>query len=182
MPAVKTEESRLRAMRAGKRYTRPSKIPANTVLDQPEIPFVWRVVTENERADAVQSAHEYLGRRHVPIVVPGQSYLEDETAWQVLWHAMRDPDNPDRPLARDVDELREFVSAEERDALITEYLDVEEFVNPDLRGLSGDERAALIEALKKNDTRTGLSFGSVALWSFLRTMDGQPWSSPTAKS
>lgn len=174
-------ESRLRAMRAGRRYTKPSQVPANEEMGHPSVPFVWRIVTENERADAVAAAHRYLEDRHVPIVVPGQSYLEQETAWQLLWRAMRDPDH-DKPLARDVDELREFLTHEERDILITEYLDVEELVNPDLRSLSKEERALLIEALKKNDTRTGLSFGCAMLWAFLRTLEGQPWNSPTPKS
>jgi len=180
--AVKETESRLRAMRAGKRYTRPGQIPANEALGAAAVDFLWRVVTENERAEAVQAAHEYLEQRRIPVVVPGQSYLEDETSWQILWRAMRDPERPEKPLARDVDELREFLSFEERDMLITGYMDLEEFVNPDLHGLSSDERDALVAALKKNDTRTGLSFGSALLWNFLRTMDGQPWSSPTARS
>ena len=83
--------------------------------------------------------------------------LEDEVSWQILGRAMRDPDQPGTtsdpypvPLGS-VDDLRDALTVDERDVLMSEYMDFEDEVDPDPMFKPDEWHEQIEEALKKND-------------------------------
>lgn len=170
-------ESRLASARRGKRELKPGAL-------RDGVGFVWRVLTGTERQEAEAHAYARFAQLGLPHEYRAYASIEDETWYQVLWRALRDPDDPNLPLARDVDELRDLIGDEERDELATAYGDFEEEVNPigAARPISEAEFEAIVEAIKKNDPARGISFGSVTLWRCLVSMADRLSSSQKLRS
>lgn len=178
MPSNKTTEfantprtaeavSRLATMRKGQRHTKRGVLPGDG------IEFVWRLLSGAEKQAALAAAVQRMEALKLPIELRSYSDLEDECVWQLLAQAMRDPQHPGpsgtypETLARDADELRELLTVDERDALITAYLDFEDEVDPDPATISDELYAAIETAVKKRDARALRNFGSNLLASFV---------------
>ena len=116
------------------RDTKPDTLTGDPARGVEPVPFVWRQLSGTEKQVARALAVKRLEELRIPLDLLGGSDLEDECSWQILAIAMRNADdrgeNPrepfPEPLATDVDELRDLLSTDERDVLITRYMDFEE--------------------------------------------------------
>lgn len=123
--------SRLAKQRT-QRATEEATIAGHAQRGIEPVPFRWRQLTGTEKQIARSLAVRRLQQLDLPLDLLSGTDLEDECSWQILAMAMRDPDEPGAAgeyplaLAANVDELRELLSTDERDELITRYLDFEE--------------------------------------------------------
>jgi hypothetical protein len=168
--------SLLSAMRQGKRHTRPGKLPGDGAV------FSWQVLTRAEKQECLAAAIGHFAKLGIPAELRAFQDLEDEVVTQVLARAMRDPSEPSRSFAKDVDEIRELLTVDEIDLLFNGYADVEDEVNPDPAALSDELRDAIEAALKKADERALTSFGARSLGTYMLSLASRPSSSPKDSS
>lgn len=154
--------SKLARLRAGARATKPDVIPAGGQYE--ETPFVWRILGGTEKQEAMAAAVERLSVINIPLELQGAEPLEDELGWQTLARAMRDPEDVEAPLAASVDELRQLLTTDERDILMTRYADFEEQVYPAPHELTEAELLALEEAAKKKSPESQAQLMSFGTW------------------
>lgn len=178
---LRDDDSRARGITAlstlirGRKHTKPSKIPGT------EIEFVWRVLGGREKQECLALACARFDTLGIPKELRTYTDLEDELTWQMVAAAMRSPteagdDANPYPLALGTpDEVREALTVDERDILITEYMDLEEQVDPDPllqpEIWHDDVVAALKKSLHSTDEAVSIlsNLGSRALLSFLLT-------------
>jgi hypothetical protein len=174
--------SKLAKLIRGRRHVKHSRIPD----DESPIPFVWVVLTGREKQEAAADSLRRFKDLGIPSELRSYSDLDDELTWQIIARAMRDPDVPGtdaQPFPRQlapVDEVREL-TVDERDILMSEYLDLEEEVDPDPLKMSRDWHAEIESALKKTppDVRALSNFGSRTLIGYLLTTVRPRLISPT---
>ncbi len=77
---------------------------------------------------------------------------DEEVKTQLLWRALRDPDEPLRPFASTVNKLRVHLTPDEREALFAAYLEFVDERSPIRRIRSDEELDGLAEALGKGET------------------------------
>jgi hypothetical protein len=185
--------SKLARYRNSGRATKPGLIPAGPSGTPEAIPFRWRLLNGTERQLVRSLAVARIHSIGIPLELLGASDLEDEASWQILAVAMRDPDeagadprNPyPRPLAANVDELRDLLDANERDILVTHYLDFEEECDPEPTDLGEQELGAIVALAKKKPAESLgplINFGSRTLARCLLTLVGQQSTSPSGSS
>jgi hypothetical protein len=169
--------SMLARARQGKRHTEFGKLPGCGTQ------FVWRVLTGDERQECVGAALKRFKDLGIPYELRLGEELVHETWYQILHLAMRDPDLVDkRSFAYSVDEFRKLIGDDERDILATQYMDIEEKVNPQIDQITEDEYNAILRVIKKNDMPAGINYGSAALWNCLRIMATQLQTLPSFNS
>lgn len=169
----------------GGQATKEDILPANKASGRDAIRFVWRILAGTSkqlvRARAV-SRMESLG---IPAELQGARDLETECEWQIIAEAMRDPEDPGKPLAADVDQARDLLNDDERAYLITSYLDFEETCDPTPFQLGEGELDAMVHAAKKKPSEAVdalINFGSRSLALCITTLVDQLASSQTGKS
>lgn len=189
-PGIKEQEpaddrSALAKIAGGRRQVRKCEMLGHT--------FVWRVLSGTEKQDCLGGAVQRFADLGIPTELRVYSDLEDELCWQVLWHAMRDPEiigtdsHPyPRAYAASVSECRDVLTVDERDMLIIAYMDFQEEINPAATEPAMFS-AQIEEVLKKNDDSTQqltdlINFGSHSLATYLLTMASQQSSSPNPNS
>lgn len=160
-------ESALARYRAGKQHTKPGELPGGGA-------FVWRVLTGAENQACLAAAIEHFEKMKIPAELRAYSDLEDETFWQILFRAMRDPGDVSKTLAKSVDELRQLLDSDERDILAQQYLDFKSEVNPQPSELSPATFAAIRAAVQKKSVQALSDFEPYMLRLYLLTSDNQP--------
>jgi len=181
--------SKLSALLRGTRDVVHTKIPGT------QLGLVIRPLMGGEKQECLGDASKRFTDLGIPPEMKGYQDFEDEICWQILARVMRDPDTPgdDRnpwpvPFAKDVDEVRSLMTVDERDVIMTEFLDLEERCDPD-PALMPELWHDQIEATLKKSSEPGassladlLNFGSRALSSYLLATADRLLNSPTPKS
>lgn len=160
---------KLASLLQGRRLTRESEIPGA------DIPFVWRVLSGADKQACLGDACARFQKLGIPVELRSHNDLEDETVWQIIARGMRDPDNVERQLAP-VDECRENLTVDQRDILMSEYMDLEEECDPDpinVPALWFEEVQAALKKQPEEAARLLSSFGSRALVSYLLSTASQ---------
>jgi hypothetical protein len=80
--------------------------------------------------------------------------VREETRVQVLFRALRDPEQPERAFAAEPGELRELLTGDQRDALWQLYLEWVDERSPIRRFQSAEEVDAFIDAVGKGSIET----------------------------
>lgn len=140
----------LATLARGRKHTRPGKIPDT------EIDFMWRVLGGRQKQECIALACARFDELGIPKELRTYTDLEDEQRWQVIAAAMREPDikgtdsDPyPQPLGTP-DEIREALTIDERDILFSDYLDLEELVDPDPVKMPEQWHDDITAALKKS--------------------------------
>lgn len=112
---------------------------------------IWNLLqyeTQQARLDAVKWIQEVC---KVPdsALLADASLADEETKNQLLFRALRDPQNPSAPFASTVNELRTLLTPDERDALYTQYLDFVDERSPLRKLKSAEEIDQIVTALGK---------------------------------
>jgi hypothetical protein len=164
--------SRLASLRRGKKQVKRAAWPGRD-----DVFFDLAVLSCSE----VQECHAEAVKRFAALKVPIDTYFmslfQDELMTQLLYRAMRDPDDEthERLFAEDVDDLRDNTEVDERAELFALYEDFRILVDPDFdKELSSSERGAILEALGKKDASALRAIGSAALASFMLTTVSPP--------
>lgn len=174
----------------GRRHTRSSEIPPRNRGDEP-IPFVWRVLSGTEKQAALGGAVRRFEELGIPDSLRTYTDLEDELTWQVISRAMRNPavegddHNPYPKPVGTPEEVRDALTVDERDVLMSEYLDLEAEVDPDPALMPEVWHEQIEAALKKKaDEALGIlvNMPSRALIGYLLSMAARLSISPMPKS
>jgi hypothetical protein len=186
-PKTVAAESKIAQRLRGRRSTKPD------CIDGTDVNFVWRILSGSEKQEVTAGACRRFEELGLEKEFRWFRDIEDEMCWQIIYRGMRDPDDEGtaadpypKPLAHSVDELRDLLTPEERDMLLSRYIDFEEIVNPPI----GDPEVffeQIQQAVKKNETiaerMTALiNFGSHMLASYILFSESQPSTSPTSSS
>ena len=177
--------SKLEKLLAGRQHTRKLTLPNS------DEEFVMRVVGGATKQLTTAAAIAHFEDIGIPPEFRHFTDIDSEIGYQHLSRAMRDPDVPGErhnpypePFAT-VDELREILTLDERDILLSQYFDLEESVDPDPAFQSEQWHDEIMSALKKSPEQavtTLSSLGSRTLIGFLVTMVAPLLTSPTASS
>lgn len=144
--------SRLHELKAGTRHV--------AVVDFPGIEGAkvgLRVLSVGDRQAAEMETAAEFGNAGVHYHEGTVEAWVREKVIRQLWRALRDPENPAKPFAASVDELKELLSADEKDALAQKYNEMEERVSPPLETLSDADFDMLLESVKKKPDPEALS-------------------------
>ncbi len=182
--------SKLSTLIKGRRHTRESVIhPRNK--EQKPIPFIWVVLGGREYQETLGGAVARFKALDIPSEMRSYQDLADEVVWQVIARAMRDIDDKGtdlhpypKPLGT-VDEVRDALTRDERDILMTEYADLEEEVDPDPALQSEQWHREINAALKKSPEiamQELSNFGSRTLIGYLVTTVRPQFISRTSRS
>lgn len=174
--------SKLATLMRGRREVTHTKIPGT------DIGVVIRALMGSEKQECLGEANKRFADLGIPPEMRSYTDFEDEICWQILARVLRDPDDESKSIAKDVDELRDLMTIDERDVLMTEFLDLEERCNPDPALMPEIWHDQISATLKKKRTHSLdslgelLNFGSRALASYMLTSAFQPSTLPTLKS
>jgi hypothetical protein len=143
------------------------------VLDGKPVRVRLRYVTET--LDCYADATAEFAKRKIPIdsLATADKY-EEEIVVQVLARACCDPDEPDRPLALDAQDLRLSTTPAQRAAMLDLYMAFARAVDLPSESLTPDAEAAIADAVKKKDVEALRRFGSFMLATYMLTSGAPP--------
>lgn len=186
-PVQAEAASRLAVILRGRRHTKVGHFP-----DKPDDTFRWRVLTGTEKQECQACAIRRFNELGIPPELRMYQDLEEELTWQVLFRGMRDESDPGtlndpypKSFAANVDELRDLLTVDERDALLIDYLDFESEVDPSPETVNAEVIQQITIALKKKESerlRALNDFDSATLRSYLATTVAPLLISQTGKS
>lgn len=148
--------SLLEKLKAGKRNVRAIKFPG---MDQN---VALRVLSNADVQDALFATENHFKQHKIEVSATTVEAYEDENTTQILFRALRDPQDYDRPFVKDVDELRRMLTRDEKDLLVEQYNAFEKEVSPSAVTLSDAEMDDLFGRLKKTpEIGNDLSFSTL---------------------
>jgi len=132
----------------------------------------------DELQDAYAEANERFKQLGLEITLYTADDFYSELAMQILVRAMRCIEDETRKsrLFASGDELRGAITPDERTALNTAYIDLNDRCNPDPQKMSDELFRQIDEAVKKKDAIQLSSFGSSTLAIYMLGMDNMPLS------
>ena len=136
--------SKLEKLKAGKRNIKVVAFPGT------EAKVGIRVLTLQDEQDAAFATEQVFKAEEIVYSSATVEPYEREKTIQLLWRALRDPENPDRPFADTVEELRELMTTEEKDILVDEYMAHQSECSPSLDSITDEEFEGLLEEVKKS--------------------------------
>lgn len=143
--------SLLEKIKAGKRNVAIIKFPGT---DQ-DVGVV--VLSNAEIQEALFDTERRFRSHEIEIKASTVEAYSDEETTQVLFRALRDPQDPSRPFAASVDELRAGLTRAEKNALVAAYNDHELDVSPGADMEEQDFYVLFEDLKKKPDLGNGLS-------------------------
>ncbi|MBN2427106.1 MAG: hypothetical protein JXK94_02090 [Deltaproteobacteria bacterium] len=114
-----------------------------------------RVLSNAELQEAHFAAERHFKKAEIE---PGMTTIdayEDEKTTQILFRALRDPEEPANGIASSASEFRGLLNRQEKDALVDEYTAFEMECSPRTEDMTEQEIGSLIEDVKKNPQTLG---------------------------
>lgn len=136
--------SLLEKLKAGKHITQTIKWPGT------DIDVALRALSNADIQHAMFEAEAHFKKNEIELSLSTAELFEDEQTTQILARALRDPEDPSKPFAKDADELRRLITRDEKDILVDSYNAFIKEVSPSGKVLSESEIKDLFERLKKN--------------------------------
>jgi glycosylphosphatidylinositol transamidase (GPIT) subunit GPI8 len=114
-----------------------------------------RVLSVNELQSAVIDTDRFFGDKKISVSIQTGSIamvdeFEAERITQILYRALRDPEDLSKPIASNITEFRSNISNLERDALGKEYVAFEKECSPAPENSTNEELEAMYQDIKKN--------------------------------
>lgn len=164
--------SLLQKLKAGKKNVKIIKFPGE------DVEVALQVLTGQEIQDAVFAAQNLFKKADMEVITSTFDAYEDERTTQILFRALRDPEDTKNSFATTVGELRAMLTNEEKNILVIQYMEFEKECSPNFSELPEAEFEELWEALKKNPDRplNDLSLGM--LTGLLHYLASRPQRSP----
>ncbi len=166
--------SLLERLKAGKRNVRIIDFPGAA-----DARVALRVLSTQELQDAAIATEELFKARGVEIGVGVIDAYQGERSTQILFRALRDPDDPNKPFAATVDELRGQLMRGEMDALEAAYSDFQAECSPDMAEMSAADFEKIWDELKKSPRAHMSGLSSATLRGLITFLASRQQSSPT---
>lgn len=165
--------SLLEKLKAGTRNIRVLKFPGT------DEDVAVRVLSAQEIQDSVFAAETLFKKAEVDVSASTLDAYEDERTTQILWRALRDPENQKEPFAATVAELRKGLTRAEKSILADLYNEFEKECSPDFMAMTDTEFEELFETVKKNPEQLTSNLSSPMLRGLLRYLASRPSTLPT---
>lgn len=176
-------ESALAALMGGKRQLLPKRV----VLPGLGAEAVLAVLSQTDIGVCRAQAFLYVtGLGIDPNAKVVADLYVDECHVEILARALRDPRDEangfQRPFARDAQELRDLLTADQRAAAFDLYTNYQREIDPAAEDITQEDALEILEHIKKKDARALTALGSFSLASFLLFMESRQLLSPIGKS
>jgi len=135
--------SLIEKLKAGTRNVKTIKFPGI------EDDIVLQILSNADTQDAVFAAERRFKGEEMPISSSTLDAYEDERTTQILFRALRDPDNHKKPFSASADELRKLLTKEQKDYLAAEYTAFEDECSPRLDNMTDEKFDEIWEEVKK---------------------------------
>jgi hypothetical protein len=165
--------SLLEKLKAGKRNVRELPFPGT------EQTVILQVLNSQDLQDAIFAAERRFKGAEMETSGTAYDAYQAERATQILFRALRDPEDPKKPLAATADEMRKLLQNEETELLLKEYLDFERECSPNILKMTDEDFEALWEDIKKNPLLSSSSLSSAALRGLITFLASRPAKSQT---
>jgi hypothetical protein len=133
----------LQKLKLGTDHTKLIDFPGTTQK------VVIRILSTADLQMATFNTERLFKAEKIDINIVSANDYDDERATQMLYMALRDPENQDEPIARTITEFRRSITKEIKSALVDEYLTFEKDVSPTPDNLSSEELDRTIAEVKK---------------------------------
>lgn len=144
--------SLLEKLKAGKGNIRIIKFPGT---DQD---VALHVLSNGQIQESLFATEDRFKQRKIEVSSTTVEAYEDENTIQILARALRDPGDPKKPFAANVDQLRGMITLEEKNALVAEYNAFEAEVSPLAETISDSDLDRIFDEVKKKpETGNGLN-------------------------
>ena len=153
----------------------------NKLIDFPgtTTKVVLRILSQADLQSATFATERLFKQEKIDVNIVTGNEWDNEKATQILYMALRDPENMDEPIAKSISEFRRALSKETKDALIDEYLAFEKDCSPSPGNLSDEEFDRVVtEVKKKPEAILGKSFSTSMLKKLITFLASPPVNLP----
>lgn len=146
----------LEKLKAGKRNIRIVKFPGT---DQD---VAVRIMSNAERQEALFATEDRFKQKKIEVSTTTVEAYDDENTTQILARALRDPDDPEKPFAKNADQMRDLLNLKEKNALVAEYNAFEDEASPVAETISDEDLDRIFDEVKKKpETGSDLSISTL---------------------
>ena len=160
-------------LKAGSRHIKTIKYPGT------EKDIALKALSNAELQEAVFAAERHFQKENISTAGSSQDAYADERTTQILFRALRDPEDTKKPVASSADELRKALKPAEKDWLVAEYNAFQEECAPQLKEMTDEQFEEIWASLKKSPETVSSCLSSGALKRLLLYLASRPESSPT---
>jgi hypothetical protein len=165
--------SRFEKLKLGTRNIKNIKYPGSAE------DVTLKILSNADIQDAIFATERFFKATDMTVSSTTLDAYEDERTTQILFRALRDPDDPKKPFAPSADELRKQMSKDEKTLLSGEYTAFEQECSPSLEKMTEEEFDALWEEVKKKPQIQLNSLNLGTQIRLLRYLASRPSTSPT---
>jgi len=138
-----------------------------------------RILSQKDLQQATFNTERLFKAEKIDINMVSANEYDSEKATQILFMSLRDPENLDEPIAKNITEFRSALSKSVKEYIIDEYVTFEKDCNPTPDILSNDEFDKLVSDLKKKPLQiNGYSGSTATLKKLIITLASQPVTLP----
>ena len=136
--------SLLGKIKAGTNNTKSIKFPGT------DKPVLLKILSNADTQEAGIAAERYFESQKIVFATSTIDLFADEQKTQMLFRALCDPDDRQKPIADSVAQFREQLTIEEKNYLIDQYTAFEQECSPTLDKMTDAEVDVFLGDLKKN--------------------------------
>lgn len=136
--------SLLEKIKAGDNNTKIIKFPGT------DKPVLLKILSNADTQEAGIAAERYFESQKIAFSTSTVDLFADEQKTQMLFRALCDPDDRQKPIADSVAKLREQLTIEEKNYLIDQYMAFEQECSPNMAKMTDAEVDSFLDDLKKN--------------------------------
>ena len=164
----------LEILKAGSKNIKLVDYPGSTTK------VALKILSQQDQQAATFATERHFKSEKIEVNLVTADEYEQEKATQILYRAIRDPQNLDEPIASTVTEFRKMLDRNEKKILIDDYLAFEAECNPSPENLSSEEFDKIFTDVKKNCVATVSNISSIhTLRKLLIIMASRPAILPT---
>lgn len=108
-----------------------------------------KVLSTSEIQEADFATERLFKKESIDTSMSTVDAYEDEKTTQLLFRALRDPEDESKNLAKDIDEFRKQITRDEKDILVEAYVAFEKECSPSPDNMTEEEMETLMDELKK---------------------------------
>jgi hypothetical protein len=136
--------------------------------------IVMRVLSCTELQEAQSAATVRWDELKLELNLYTSDDYYSELTTQLLARSMRTLEDTEVRLFPDASELRSLITPDERSLLASEYIEIQQYANPDVSDLNPQTLELIRQAVKKKDVMVLSAFGSSMLAIYIIGMESPP--------
>ena len=119
-----------------------------------DLAIIVRILSQQDIQEAIFATERLFKSSKIETNLMTADEFDNEKQTQVLFRAIRDPEDMEKPICQTVEEFRRSLTREEKELLIAEYNGFESECSPSPDNLTNDEFDKVMSDLKKKPAET----------------------------